>query len=112
MNKQDLAEILADVTGNRVSDILDPGTGAGIYTGAEWAERGEDYGEDALFVLIHDGGPLAPACNLDYEAYDVYNRTAEALKQHGMWKEQATCWYTCVYQDGPQPAEQRRRNQS
>lgn len=92
-----LLALLVKVTGDSADAIDNPGNGSAVYTHAEWADRGEDYGNDAMFVLVHDGGPLAPYCNGDYEAYGAMEALREALEGLGLWAEQCTSWYTAIY---------------
>lgn len=68
-----------------------------FYDAKEWRERGERYGRNAVLVLVHDGGDLAPLCNWDYgddqgrEAFELY------LSKLGFYVERCTSWYSGVY---------------
>tara|TARA_Y100000296_G_scaffold84354_1_gene117467 strand:- start:54 stop:410 length:357 start_codon:yes stop_codon:yes gene_type:complete len=71
-----------------------------FYTPEEWAARGEEYGLDSVLIVVHDGGGAAPYFNLDYEAYNKFDRMGTALGRAGFWPEACTCWYTAIYADG------------
>ena len=68
-----------------------------FYSPKEWKERGEDYGLTSELILVHDGGDLAPYCNLDYEEYKMHDALYEFLKSKGYYLESCTCWYSAVY---------------
>lgn len=63
----------------------------------KWAERGEDYGTDSLLVLVHDGGDLAPYCNLDYCSYGSAEKLQRRLVKAGLYVQQCTSWYSAIY---------------
>jgi len=73
------------------------GGGQTFFSPEEWAERGEDYGKKSLFVIVHDGGDVAPVCNLDYECYSLNNEMVEEMSKHGVFIEQCTSWYSACY---------------
>lgn len=68
-----------------------------FYSPAEWAERGEEYGCDALLVVVHDGGDVARVVNLDYGDYRRHDRLVGKLAEAGFYMEACTCWYAAVY---------------
>jgi len=68
-----------------------------FYTPEEWKERGEEYGTDALFVVVHDGGDVAAVCNFDYEQYALNEKASKALAKVGVYLQQCTGWYSAVY---------------
>ena len=70
-----------------------------FYSQSEWIERKEKYGSKALLILCHDGGDLAPFCNLDYCAYESYEALQSAMNKKGFYIEQCTSWYSAVYQN-------------
>lgn len=69
-----------------------------FYTPQEWKARGEEYGKDALFIIVHDGGDVAPVCNLDYESYQLNDRMITHMAKYGVFVEQCTSWYSAVYE--------------
>ena len=75
-----------------------------FYSPAEWRARGEAYGTDALLILVHDGGDLAPYCNPLYEDRDAMRALRDALAVHDLYAEQATGWYTAIYARRPRSA--------
>jgi hypothetical protein len=73
------------------------GGGRTFYSPEEWAERGEEYGTKSVLVIVHDGGDVAPVCNLDYEQYKLNDQMVEAMAEAGFFVEGCTCWYSAVY---------------
>ena len=83
---------------DRNGEAPDGGGCKAFYTAKEWKERGEDYGTDAVLILVHDGGDLAPLCNDDYEDYKSSDEFSKYLQdKHGVYLQPCTCWYTAVY---------------
>lgn len=68
-----------------------------FYTQEEWRTRLEQWGNDAVMVICHDGGDYAHFFNQDYESYSFYNKMDEALRAAGYWPEALTCWATAIY---------------
>jgi hypothetical protein len=66
-------------------------------TPEEWADRGEDYGQGAVLIVVHDGGDQARYFNLDYCQYEAHDRMHTCLEKLGLFAEQCTCWYSAVY---------------
>ncbi len=68
------------------------------YSGEEWAERRESYGQGAILILVHDGGDLS-----NYNGDDIPPLRDEDLRQAlyaaGMWIESCTGWYDAIYDD-------------
>jgi len=86
---------------NAVLAVLPKGsTGGGcraFWTPAEWKERGENYGNNATLILVHDGGALAAFCNYDYCEYAKIEKLDKALGKIGYYVEACTSWYSGVY---------------
>lgn len=68
-----------------------------FYSPKEWEARGEEYGQKAALIVVHDGGDLARFFNYDYRAYDMIDEMSKRLDQAGAWAEQCTSWYTAIY---------------
>lgn len=68
-----------------------------FYSPAQWIARGEEYGTDALLILVHDGGDLAPYCNYAHEDRDAMRALKDALRVHDLYVEPCTGWYSAVY---------------
>lgn len=68
-----------------------------FYTPEEWKARGEDYGTESLFVVVHDGGDVAAVCNYDYGDYALIEEGSKALAKAGAFVENCTGWYSAVY---------------
>jgi hypothetical protein len=81
------------------AELANPSGGGGkaFYTPEEWSDRGEDYGQGAVLIVVHDGGDQARYFNLDYEQYGAFDRMNTRLEQLGLYAEQCTCWYSAVY---------------
>lgn len=81
------------------AELANPSGGGGkaFYTPEEWSDRGEDYGQGAVLIVVHDGGDQARYFNLDYEQYGAFDRMNTRLGQLGLYAEQCTCWYSAVY---------------
>ena len=73
------------------------GGGGRFYSPQEWEDRGEEYGRRSLLVITHDGGDHAPAMNIDYGAYSLYEELSDRLRTQGLFIEQCTSWYSAVY---------------
>lgn len=81
-------------------------TGGGckaFYSPAVWRARGEEYGLESLLILVHDGGDLAPMCNMDYEDFESYAQLRDTLRPLGVYLENCTSWYSAVYPLAPLP---------
>jgi len=68
-----------------------------FYSPREWAARNEKYGLDAVLIVVHDGGGLAPACNLDYQDYQLHDALQKQLAEAGFYLEGCTTWYSAIY---------------
>ena len=90
-----IAQIKAWVGKRNGRPVSDDGTG--FYTPAEWKVRGEKHGNEAVLVIVHDGGDLAPLCNYDYGCYDDIEAFSAFLGGLGYYVEDATGWYSAVY---------------
>lgn len=88
--------IVATVQGLFGKDASGGGCRA-FYSPAEWIKRGEAYGHNALSIVVHDGGDVAPFFDVYGEEYSLEERMSAELKKLGVYAEPATCWYTCIY---------------
>lgn len=68
-----------------------------FYGVEEWRARNEKWGNDAVLVIVHDGGDLAPYCNWNYGQYKRVEALQECLENIGYYVEQCTSWYSAVY---------------
>ena len=92
-----IAESIIDLL-KEVNDREPDGGGCkAFYTPEEWKEKGERYGTESALVLVHDGGDLAPFCNLDYQCYERHEALNQALDKIGYYFESCTHWYAAVY---------------
>jgi hypothetical protein len=80
------------------NDMTDTGGCKAFYSPAEWLERGEQYGLKSLLVVVHDGGCLAPICNMDYGNYVLHDSLQAKLHAAGFFLEGCTSWYSAVYE--------------
>ena len=68
-----------------------------FYSPKEWAERGEEYGDDGELIVVHDGGCVGNAFSYDNENYKMIEEMNETLKPLGVYSEPCTRWYTAIY---------------
>lgn len=68
----------------------------------EWSDRGEDYGDGSVLILLHETGDAGEALSYDKAAYaprpyhhieELRKRLAEA----GFYSEQMYSWSSAVY---------------
>lgn len=78
---------------------LDGGGCRAFYTPEEWKARGENDWRGTCLIVCHDGGDLSPFFNLDEGAYLMWDRMFQTLQKKGFLAEQATSWYTCIYDE-------------
>jgi len=69
-----------------------------FYSPEEWQSRGESYGAESLLIIVHDGGDIAPRCNLDYMCYDEHDKFQRQFAPLGLFVESCTNWYSAVYE--------------
>ena len=68
-----------------------------FYSPQEWQERGEQYGEGAELIVVHDGGDLSYIFNLDHGFYDLSEAMDKVIEKSGNYAEAMTCWATAIY---------------
>jgi hypothetical protein len=68
-----------------------------FYTPGEWQDRGEEHGRDSELVVVHDGGDLARFFNYDLQDYPAIDGMAKALREHQVFAENCTQWFTAIY---------------
>ena len=72
-----------------------------FYSGAEWRERGEAWGNNAVMVICHDGGDFWEILNYDSNfnarKYTGVNAVSKIADECGVWTEALTGWATAVY---------------
>ena len=73
-----------------------------FYSPREWAARCEQYGLNSVLVICHDGGSVGQFFSYDQEDYDAIEAMSEELRQHGLYAEQCTTWYSALYPCVPQ----------
>lgn len=78
-------------------DLTYHGGGGRFYSPQEWQDRGELYGVRSVLVITHDGGDHAAALIIDYGAYTLMEELADRLREHRLYVEQCTSWYSAVY---------------
>lgn len=90
-----------------------PMSGTAFYTGQQWRDRGESYGQGAVAAVVHEGSVvIAPLFSLDaYEpwspshVYDPWERAQKIFNDHGLTCEQGTTWFSVIYPDPPDDPE-------
>jgi hypothetical protein len=78
-------------------DLRSGGGCRAFYTPEEWKARGELYGTESVLIICHDGGDLAPMCNMDYECYKLHDEMQRVMGQAGFFVQDCTGWYSAVY---------------
>lgn len=68
-----------------------------FYSPAQWRARGEQYGQGAELVVVHDGSALARYFSYDREDYAAVERMNAVLEPLGVYAEQLTGWATGLY---------------
>jgi hypothetical protein len=68
-----------------------------FYTPEEWRARGETWGLNALVIVVHDGGDVAPFFNSAYGDGYATKDMREALQAAGFYAENSTSWYSDIY---------------
>ena len=81
----------------RTGEHPDGGGCKAFYSPREWVKRGESYGKDAVLILCHDGGALAPFCNYNYGNWEGMKAFSDFLSSKGYYVECCTSWYSAVY---------------
>ena len=68
----------------------------------DWKDRGEEYGDGAELILIHEGFDAGEALSLDKACYSpagyrLYEELNKKLREEGLWMEEMYCWSCAVY---------------
>jgi hypothetical protein len=92
---QAAAEAIVSVL--RREDRADAGGCRAFYSPAEWEARREAYGQDAVLIVVHDGGDHMAHFAYECQDYEAINRMADALRPLGLYSEQATVWCSALY---------------
>lgn len=70
-----------------------------FYSPEEWEERGEEYGQGSILIVVYEGSAIQPFFSMDYD-YPKYTRTgkiSQALEKLGMHYNECTNWYAAIY---------------
>lgn len=67
-----------------------------FHTPKEWAKR-EEYGEDSVLIVCHDGGDLSYVFNVDKGGASLFDKMTKVLNKSGFYPEPCTSWYTAIY---------------
>lgn len=82
-------------------DAFAAGEIAGVYSLAEWAERGEDHGNTAsVTLLLNEGGEFYNLVNLNRPGEDgdaLYEQFSDLLACHGYMHELGYSWSLHLY---------------
>lgn len=75
-----------------------------FYSPQEWKQRGEEYGHNALLILVYDGGDITTCMDPAKGQHDLVDRFSDNLEQNGFVLEPCTHWYSAIYdEDNYQP---------
>lgn len=92
---QAAAEVILAVL--RREDRARTGGCRAFYSPAEWEARREAYGQDAVLIVVHDGGDHMAHFAYECQDTEAINSMADALRPLGLFSEQATVWYSALY---------------
>lgn len=70
-----------------------------FYSPQKWKERGEEYGYDALLILVYDGGDITMCMDPAKGQHELVDRFWENLERNGFFIEPCTHWYSAIYVD-------------
>lgn len=65
-----------------------------FYSPREWVDH---VSLEAVMVVCHDGGGLAPRFNMNYEQLKLYNQADSMLSARGLWREHQNSAVTHIY---------------
>jgi uncharacterized protein (TIGR02996 family) len=68
-----------------------------FYSPQQWKERGEEYGHDALLILVYDGGDITTCMDPAKGQHELVDRFDENLERNGFIIEPCTHWYSAIY---------------
>src|SRR5579884_775745 len=77
------------------------GTGGcrAFYSPQQWKERGEEYGHDALLILVYDGGDISMCMDPAEGQHELVDRFMENLEQNGFVIEPLSHWCSAIYDE-------------
>jgi uncharacterized protein (TIGR02996 family) len=70
-----------------------------FYSPQQWKERGEEFGHDALLILVYDSGDIGMCMDPAMGQHDLVDRFRENLELHGFVIEPCTHWYSSIYDE-------------
>lgn len=65
-----------------------------FYSPQEWRARGERYGCESHLIIVYDGGNINHIAQISGKYNEEF---IVALSNYGLFVEEATGWYACVY---------------
>ena len=97
MTRKQLQKLILDTA--TICDEVHTGGCRPFYSPQEWKEHGEEYGTDAVLIVVYDGGDLRYFFNpsAEWGASKLCDKMRKALAKHGYYYEQCTGWYSAIY---------------
>jgi hypothetical protein len=92
-----IAKVIVAAAKKSLRTAVNTGGCRAFYTPQEWRDRGEEYGDQSLLIVVHDGGDLARFFNYDYGDYAAVGAMEAALREAGYYAESCMAWYTAIY---------------
>jgi hypothetical protein len=68
-----------------------------FYHPKEWKERGEEFGHDALLILVYDSGDMLDFMDPVKGQGKIFDRFDQNLHRHDFVLELCTHWYSAIY---------------
>jgi hypothetical protein len=89
------AELILEVLKER--DIEHTGGCKAFYSPKEWKARGEEFAQNAVLVVVYDGGSVGRCFEYGKEDYKAIEAMDARLGEHDLRAECGTHWYAGIY---------------
>jgi hypothetical protein len=70
-----------------------------FYSPQQWKERGEEYGHDALLILVYDAGDIGMCMDPAEGQHELVDQFRENLDRHGFVIEPLSHWCSAIYDE-------------
>jgi hypothetical protein len=82
-----------------VEGLTETGGCQAFYSPKQWKEHGEKYGNDALLILVYDGGDIDICMDPAKGQHELVDRFRDNLEQNGFVMEPCSHWYSAIYDE-------------